>query len=189
MKSTLLAVALIALVACRDEAADLPSPTTMTAAAVGHYCQMNLLEHVGPKAQVYLAGMPQPLFFSQIRDAIAYQRLPEQSDTIRVIYVSDMGSAPSWDAPGADNWINAADAFYVLGSTRTGGMGAPEFIPFTSTTEAEKFATRYGGTVMQLDEIPDADVLTPVEIAPDTADSDELNYQKRLRALSREIGD
>ena len=107
-RALLAGLALLALSACRDEAALRPLPVAMTPAAVGHYCQMNLFDHPGPKAQVHLEGLPDPLFFSQVRDAIAYQRMPEQSHAITKIHVSDMGAAPGWDDPGAENWIAAA---------------------------------------------------------------------------------
>ncbi|PKP72230.1 MAG: copper resistance protein CopZ [Alphaproteobacteria bacterium HGW-Alphaproteobacteria-5] len=189
MKPAVLALAiLITLSACREEVADLPPPVTMSAAAVGHYCQMNILEHPGPKAQVHLAGLAQPLFFSQVRDAIAYQRLPEQSGLIRAIYVNDMGVAPNWEDTGADNWIDATKAFFVVGSARMGGMGAPELVPFAESGAAAGFAAQNGGEVLRLAAIPDEDVLTPVELTPGTSDAEEQDYRERLRALSNETG-
>ena len=157
----------------------------MTAEAVGHYCQMNLLEHSGPKAQVHLDGMSWPLFFSQVRDAIAYQRMPEQSHLIRVIYVSDMGAAGvSWDDPGAENWIPAASAFYVVGAEIVGGMGAPELVPFSDPAAAEAFTVAHGGQVMELAAIPDAEILAPVEFDEDIGAGDGHDFEDRLRALS-----
>lgn len=163
----LLALVALALSACKEEVAERPLPVTMTAEAVGHYCQMDLLEHPGPKAQVHLAGLPDPLFFSQVRDAIAYQRMPEQSHAIAAIYVSDMGAAPSWDAPGADNWIAAETAVYVVGATVAGGMGAPELIPFADRAAAENFVARNGGEVLPLLSVSDEAVLAPVEFRLD----------------------
>ena len=110
------ALAALALAACKDEVAERPLPVALTAQSVGHYCQMNLLEHPGPKAQVHLQGLPDPLFFSQVRDAIAYQRMPEQSHAITAVYVNDMGAAPSWDDPGAENWAAAEDVVFVVGA-------------------------------------------------------------------------
>lgn len=185
MKRALWMLALLALTACREDAASLPGPVTMTAEAVGHYCQMNLMEHPGPKAQVHLAGLADPLFFSQVRDAIAYQRMPEQSYPIRVIYVSDMGAAPSWESPGADNWTPARDAFYVVGSSRVGGMGAPELVPFADPQAAADFAARHGGQVMRLEQIPDSAVLAPVD-ATASGGQDDADYAARLKKLSRD---
>ena len=188
-----LAAAVLALAGCREEAAAPPEPVKMTTQAVGHFCQMNMREHPGPKAQVHLDGLPgAPLFFSQVRDAIAYRRMPEQSHAITAIYVSDMGAAPSWQSPGADNWIAAAQAHYVIGSERVGGMGAPELVPFSDRADARAFAARHGGRVVPLADIPDAAVLAPVAegdattpAAPgDTGKDDDAGYAARLRALS-----
>jgi copper chaperone NosL len=168
MNRFLLAVlAALALAACKEDVADRPLPVGMTADAVGHYCQMNLLEHPGPKAQVHLEGLPAPLFFSQVRDAIAYQRMPEQSHAIAAIYVSDMSVAPSWEDPGAENWVAAEDAVYVVGASVPGGMGAPELVPFTTRAAAESFVAENGGEILALDAIPDGLVLAPVEFALD----------------------
>jgi copper chaperone NosL len=116
---------------------------------------------------VHLDGLPVPLFFSQVRDAIAYQRAPEQSHEILVIYVSDMGKAPSWEEPGAENWTPASTAYFVAGASTPGGMGAPEFVPFSARTAAADFAAKHGGHVLTLNEIADGDVLAPVEFATD----------------------
>ncbi|WP_370878626.1 nitrous oxide reductase accessory protein NosL [Pararhizobium capsulatum] len=36
----------------------------------------------------------------------------------------------TWERPGNGNWILASNAFYVVGSARQGGMGAPETVLF-----------------------------------------------------------
>ena len=178
----------LTLSACKEEAAQDLTPVDMTAETLGHFCQMNLLEHPGPKAQIHLEGMPgTPIYFSQVRDALAYQRMPEQSLPMLAIYVNDMGAAgASWESPGTGNWIPADTAFYVLGSAREGGMGAPETVPFASRDAAEAFAKAEGGAVMTLDAIPDASVLAPVEMSADMThdQSDgEDDFDDRLRAI------
>jgi copper chaperone NosL len=161
-------VAALALPACsRSEATSVPAPVAMTEDALGYYCQMHVMEHPGPKAQIHLEGVREPLFFSQVRDAVAYQRMPEQSYSIRAIYVSDMAAAPSWEEPGADNWAVAEAAHYVIDADITGGMGAPELVPFSTREAAESFVRRHGGSIARLDEIPDEAVLTPVEFDVD----------------------
>lgn len=175
------------LAACKEEVVQDTTPVPLTAEAVGHYCQMNLLEHAGPKAQAHLGGLPgAPIFFSQVRDVVAYLRMPEQSHEIVAVWVNDMGaSGASWEAPGADNWISVHDAFFVVGADIVGGMGAPELVPFSTSRAAQAFAARNGGSVMGLDAIPDAAVLAPVEL---TQDSDDSAFQDRLRALSDKMG-
>jgi len=126
IRPILIAAALLLLPACREDIAALPRPVALTEESTGHYCQMELLEHPGPKAQAHLAGLEHPLFFSQVRDVVAYQRMPEQSHVVTVAYVSDMGApGATWDDPGAENWIAATEAHYVVGSAIAGGMGAP----------------------------------------------------------------
>lgn len=182
----LLLIASFALGACEEEAMQDLTPREVSADTIGHYCQMLLVEHSGPNAQVHLEGVPySPLFFSQVRDAIAYARAPEQMAPILAIHVNDMGAeGASWDDPGDGNWIDAEDAFYVVGSAREGGMGAPETVPFRDRHAAEAFARAEGGEILPLADIPDAMVLAPA----DMGDEDDDDYQRRLRALSSTVG-
>jgi copper chaperone NosL len=187
MRSLLFTLTLLAVTACKQDSAQDTTALPLTAEAVGHYCQMNLLEHEGPKAQAHLAGLPgAPLFFSQVRDVVAYTRMPEQSHEILTVWVNDMGALDAtWNAPGPTNWIAAEDAVYVVGGRAVGGMGAPEIVPFSKPEDAAQFAETNGGQVMQLSEIPDSVVLAPVALDGDTSDED---YDNRLRALSRTSG-
>jgi len=183
MRRALFLVAVLALAGCKEEVPQDVSPVALDERAVGHYCQMELLEHDGPKAQVHLGGLPgAPLFFSQTRDAVAYSRMPEQSHEILAIWVNDMGaSGATWTDPGAENWIEASAAHYVVGARVIGGMGAPEIVPFSDASAAKGFAEANGGMVMGLDDIPDDAVLTPVDLDGDEPDGD---FETRLRALS-----
>jgi len=186
MKRALIICAVL-LSACKEEAQNV-SPVALTEESVGHYCQMNLLEHDGPKAQVHMNGNPgKPLYFSQVRDAIAYSRLPEQDGVILAIWVNDMGApGATWAEPGAANWIDATTAHYVVGSSVEGGMGAPELVPFADLEKAAGFAAKHGGTAMSLAAIPDTAVISPVALPGDgTTDAD---YSNRLKALSDKIG-
>jgi len=157
-------IAMLALGACQEEEARAPDPVTMTDEALGHFCMMQLDQHPGPKAQIHLSGLPDPIFFSQVRDALAYLKGPERDAEIAAVYVSDMGAAPSWDAPGNDNWTEARTAHFVVGAGVTGGMGAPEIVPFSDADAARVFADREGGEVMTLAAIPPETVLAPVDI-------------------------
>lgn len=186
-------IALLALAACREESAEIPPAVEMTASAVGHYCQMDLLEHPGPKAQIHLKDVAAPIFFSQVRDALAFQRMPEQSNIIAAIYVSDMDRAASWAEPGASNWVAADAAWYVMGSSQAGGMGADEMVPFGSEAGAQAFAAEHGGRVLRMGDIPDSAVLAPAgspdpaadpAAAPDDADAD-TDYLDRLKAATK----
>lgn len=188
MMRFLMILALLTVAACKEEVAQDTSALPLTAEAVGHFCQMDLFEHEGPKAQAHLAGLPgMPLFFSQVRDVIAYLRMPEQSHEILTTWVNDMGAPDAtWATPGTANWINAKTAIFVVGARVKGGMGAPEIVPFSDRGKAADFMLANGGQIMQLDEIPDNAVLAPVVL---DGDNDDTDYNNRLRALSKKSGD
>ncbi|MGL3609052.1 nitrous oxide reductase accessory protein NosL [Rhizobium sp. G187] len=190
LRPILFILGLTLLAGCQQKTAQDTTPQDMTAETLGHYCQMNLLEHPGPKGQVFLEGMPAPLFFSQVRDVIAYMRGPEQMAPIVAVYVNDMGArGATWDHPGDGNWIAVDKAVYVVGSTRQGGMGAPETVPFSNSEKAQSFARAEGGRVLAFDEITDDMVLTPVDAEPKSdAGNGDADLQKRLRALPNKAG-
>ncbi len=170
------------LAACQEELAQNTDPLPLNPETIGHFCQMNLLEHEGPKGQVHLEGLPgAPLFFSQVSDLVVYLRLPEQSHPILATYVSDMGApGATWASPGAANWTDARTAHYVVGAAVEGGMGAPEVVPFSSLAAAQAFAQEHGGAVMALDTIPDSAVTAPISDAA----TGEDDYARRLKALT-----
>ncbi|MHB0773455.1 nitrous oxide reductase accessory protein NosL [Bradyrhizobium sp. 1.29L] len=154
----LLAIAcalLIALAGCNEkQAAKIPPPHRMTAEDIGHYCGMNVLEHPGPKGHIFAASLMEPVWFSSVRDTIAFTMLPDEPKDILAIYVSDMGKTPDWDKPGADNWIEARKALFVIESRVKSGMGGDEAVPFSDRAAAEKFAGENGGRVVEFDEVP-----------------------------------
>ena len=144
-----------ALAGCeQNEAALPPPPVAMTKDAIGHYCGMNLFEHPGPKGQIIVKSLIEPVWFSSARDAIAFTMLPDEPKDIRAIYVSDMGKALSWDKPGADNWIEARKALFVIGSRVKGGMGSEEAVPFSDHAAAEAFVSKNGGRIVSFAEVP-----------------------------------
>ncbi len=112
---------------------------------------MTVVNHKGPKGQVILTDK-QVLWFTSVRDTIAFSLSPEEPKNIAAIYVSDMTQA-NWNNPGADNWINARSAWYVLGSDRLGGMNTPETIPFKTKEAAKLFASKQGGIVYSFSSI------------------------------------
>ncbi|MCC7281847.1 MAG: nitrous oxide reductase accessory protein NosL [Acetobacteraceae bacterium] len=150
------AAALLMLAGCNEDSPDakLPPPAALTADAVGLFCGMNLVEHPGPKGQIITRSGLAPFWFSSVRDTVAFTLLPDQPRDIRAIYVSDMGRAPSWEDPGATNWIDARKAFFVIESGKEGGMGAAEAVPFGERAAADAFAAANGGRVVGLAAIP-----------------------------------
>lgn len=167
--------------ACQNSAEQAPpQPVPLSEDAVGHYCQMYVLDHGGPKAQIHLVRIEAPLWFAQVSEAVSYVHDPEQMAEIAAIYVTDMGQAKSWSDVGATNWIAAKGAFYVIESKRMGGMGTPEAIPFARREEADAFAREHGGRVVGFDDIPEAYVRAGSEFMANSppADGAELGRDK-----------
>ena len=160
MKRLALAALLaLSLAACREETTALAAPVTLTADAVGRYCGMNLAEHEGPKGQVILAEGHDPFWFSSARDTLAFTMMPDEPKDYAAVYVSDMGRAESWAEPGADNWVEARQALYVIGSDAQSGMGGSEIVPFSTREAAETFTAWHGGTVAAYAELTPEQVL------------------------------
>ncbi len=160
---------LVLLPACgEDRTAETPEPRELTRAAIGHYCNMIVEDHPGPKGQIFLSDKEDPIWFSSVRDTIAFTLLPEEAKNIAAIYVNDMGRA-SWAAPEAGTWIDAKAAWYVIGSGRRGGMGAPETVPFAERSAAESFVAEHGGTVVAFADISADAVLGEVPDSEDPA--------------------
>lgn len=145
------------LVGCTDDLdqqkANAPAPEEITREDIGYYCNMIVADHLGPKGQVHIDGRDDPVWFSSVRDAIVFTLLPEEPKNIAAIYVNDMGRA-SWENPEAGTWIDARRAWYVIGSAKVGGMGAPEAVPFGQKADAEAFVERNGGQVVAFDSVP-----------------------------------
>ena len=147
------------LPACEPaKVAEAPPAKTLTRDASGYYCLMIVMHHSGPKGQVFLSDKTEPLWFTSVRDVIAFTLSPEEPRNIAAIYVNDMTNA-DWDNPGVDNWIDAKTAWYVIGSKKIGGMGAPEAIPFSTKENAEIFAKNESGAVYSFATIPKAYIL------------------------------
>jgi copper chaperone NosL len=161
--AALLAAALVALplLACHDDGtgAAIPGPAEPTADSVAHFCDMAVLEHPGPKGQIFLAGQSAPVWFSSVRDTFAYTMLPEEPKNIVAIYVNDMAKATDWQRPQAGDWVEARAAWFVLDSDYRGGMGSREAVPFSAEKAAQGFAAAHGGKVARFAQVPESYVL------------------------------
>jgi copper chaperone NosL len=158
MKRLALALCLFAaplLASCQKERdAAAPPPREVTDSSVAQFCGMNLSEHAGPKAQIFIRGLPDPYWFSTVRDAFAFLMLPEMPKATIAIFVNDMARAKYWDQPEPGLWVEAKQAVYVIGSRRRSGMNSDEAIPFGTSGAAEKFAAAEGGRIVRFDDMP-----------------------------------
>jgi copper chaperone NosL len=143
------------LASCKqDGEAAAPRPHEVTDASVAQFCGMSLNEHAGPKAQIFVRGLPDPYWFATVRDAFAFLMLPEMPKAIVAVYVNDMARAKDWEQPEAGTWIDANQAFYVIGSRRRSGMNSEEAIPFGNSDAAENFVAAEGGRIVRFDAMP-----------------------------------
>lgn len=170
MRRTLISLAalasLLALAACGpDEIAELPKPVQLTEEASGHFCNMTILDHPGPKAQAFVKGGDAPFWFTSARDAIAFAVLPESARSVAVIYVTDMATVASWEDTTSGKWIEAKSAHYVIGSRKRGGMGAAEAVPFGNAAAARAFSKTFGGEVVTYAGVPQSYVLDASQVS------------------------
>ncbi|MCP2517075.1 nitrous oxide reductase accessory protein NosL [Achromobacter mucicolens] len=148
---------MLALSACGGDepAAPPPAPQAVSADAVGHYCGMMLKDHAGPKGQIFVKGRAAPVWFSSIKQVFAYTRLPEEPKGLAAIYVNDLAAAGPDGAADPKAWVDAREAFYVIGSSFLGGMGAEDAMPFSDQTRAIAFAQAHGGRVVRFADVPE----------------------------------
>lgn len=142
------------LIACeKTQITETPPAQKLTREANGYYCLMTVVNHKGPKGQIILTDRQQALWFTSVRDTLAFTLSAEEPKNIAAIYVNDMSNA-NWDDPGADNWIDAYHAWYVIASKISGGMGSPEAVPFASKEKAQLFTEQQGGEIYDFNSIP-----------------------------------
>ncbi|MDR3461630.1 MAG: nitrous oxide reductase accessory protein NosL [Beijerinckiaceae bacterium] len=159
---------LIFLAACKrdDGVAELPPPREVTDSASAQFCGMALTEHAGPKAQIFVRGLTDPYWFASVRDAFAFILLPEMPKAISAVYVSDMARAKNWNQPEPGTWVEAHQAYFVIGSRRRGGMGTGEAIPFSNAAAARRFVDANGGRTIRFAEMPNDYILTATQGDP-----------------------
>ncbi len=171
--------------ACGEEkVAEVPPPARLDRKATADFTGMITSDHDGPKGQIGLGGQDTPLWFSNVRDSVAFTMLAEEPDGIAT-YIHDIAGAEPWAHPGPDAWMPARDSVCVIGSRRRGGIGAPAPVPFSSHKAAQAFADSEGGRVVTFDEIP-RDFIFGRPHAPPIAESSSARDTSHARA---ETGD
>ncbi|MBL1141214.1 MAG: copper resistance protein CopZ [Proteobacteria bacterium] len=136
------------------------TPQVVTRDAIGYYCNMIVEDHSGPKGQIILTNKEKAIWFTSIRDAIAFSMLPDEPKNIASFFVTAMDEA-EWEHPEAqvDNWIKAQSAWFVINSAQRGGMGQMEAIPFKHKQSANSFISKHGGEILSYTEIPENYIL------------------------------
>ena len=122
-----------------------PAPAEIQAGASCDLDGMLLSDYPGPKGQIYYVGEPKVSWFCDTVELLSTLLAPEQQRSVRAAYVQDMAKA-DWDQPRG-HWMDARQAWYVLGSRRQGSMG-PTLASLGSEAAAQAFAAQHGGRVL-----------------------------------------
>jgi len=121
-----------------------------------HLCGMLITNFSGPKAELFRQGVTKEegnsvKKFCSTRDMFSFYLDPENNRNVTTILVHDMSKAP-WDAPDDGYFIDARQAWYVVGSRQTGAMGKT-LASFSAKTDADAFASEFGGKVIDFNAV------------------------------------
>lgn len=111
-----------------------------------HVCGMAITRFPGPKGEAITAREQQVHKFCSTRDMFSWALQPENAKRDHTLYVHDMAQT-DWEHPDDTALIDAREAYFVVGSERTGAMG-PTLASFASEESAKGFANEFGGEVV-----------------------------------------
>ena len=117
-----------------------------------HLCGMIITNFAGPKGELYRKEQQNTVHkFCSTRDMFSYYLDPENRRNVSVMYVHDMSKMP-WEAPDDGYFINAKNAWFVTGSSKSGAMGKT-LASFSKQKDVESFAREYGGKVLNFEQV------------------------------------
>lgn len=140
--------ALLVLAACGDVARSLAAgePGDDAVCALDG---MSIKDYPGPKAQVVFKD-GRIDYFCTLAELFEVLFGDDGRHAVGASYVQDMGQA-DWNKPRG-HWIAAGTAFYVLESRAQGAMG-PTIGTFARQHDAQTFAAREGGRVLDYSQV------------------------------------
>jgi len=121
-----------------------------------HLCGMLISNFSGPKGELFRKGITEAdgnsvKKFCSTRDMFSFYLDPENKRNVTSILVHDMSKSP-WETPNDAYFIDARNAWFVVGSSKTGAMGKT-LASFGEQADAKKFAVEYGGKVLGFSEV------------------------------------
>jgi len=111
---------------------------------------MIISHYPGPKAQIHYKDKDKIDFLCETKELFQIYAEPGMPARIAHAFVQDSGET-GWDTPKG-HWIDAIKAYYVVGSSKTGSMGAT-YASFSDMTKAQAFAKQYSGSLKSFEEI------------------------------------
>lgn len=121
-----------------------------------HLCGMLISNFSGPKGELFRKGITEAdgnsvKKFCSTRDMFSFYLDPENQRNVTSMLVHDMSKSP-WDTPNDAYFIDARNAWFVVGSSKTGAMGKT-LASFSEQADAKKFADEFGGKVLNFTQV------------------------------------
>jgi len=154
-----LSIVLVAVIGCSEQSEQqqvIHQAVAIESSDECHLCGMLITNFSGPKAELFRKGVTEAdgnsvKKFCSTRDMFSFYLDPENKRNVTTILVHDMSKAP-WNAPNDGYFIDARNAWYVVGSEKMGAMGKT-LASFSAKTDADAFATEFGGTVIDFNAV------------------------------------
>ena len=121
-----------------------------------HLCGMLIINFAGPKAELFRKGVTKAegnsvKKFCSTRDMFSFYLDPENNRNVTTILVHDMSKAP-WNAANDSYFIDARQAWSVVGANKIGAMGKT-LASFSAKNDADAFAIAFGGKVIDFNAV------------------------------------
>jgi len=159
LRKLLLSIVLVAVIGCSEQSEQqqvIHLAVAIESSDECHLCGMLITNFSGPKAELFRKGVTEAdgnsvKKFCSTRDMFSFYLDPENKRNVTTILVHDMSKAP-WNAPNDGYFIDARNAWYVVGSEKMGAMGKT-LASFSAKADADAFAKEFGGTVIDFDAV------------------------------------
>ncbi|WP_077284050.1 nitrous oxide reductase accessory protein NosL [Cognaticolwellia aestuarii] len=159
LRKLLLSIVLVAVIGCSEQSEQqqvIHQAVAIESSDECHLCGMLITNFSGPKAELFRKGVTEAdgnsvKKFCSTRDMFSFYLDPENKRNVTTILVHDMSKAP-WNAPNDGYFIDARNAWYVVGSEKMGAMGKT-LASFSAKADADAFAKEFGGTVIDFDAV------------------------------------
>lgn len=145
------ATALAACSGSEETARAKPEPVHFESGDECHVCGMVVTRFPGPKGESISGKEERVRKFCSTRDMFSWALQPENVKRDHTLYVHDMAET-EWEHPDDTALIDAREAWFVVGSERTGAMG-PTLASFADQADAEVFIEEHGGEVVAFSDV------------------------------------
>ena len=149
VKKTLFAAVCVAamLSGCGgEEAPKAHQPVPIGAHDRCHLCGMVIVHYEGPKAQIFIKDVEEPLKFCSGRDAFTFALQPENARRLEAFFIHDLAKT-GWKKPDDRAFVDARSMHYVYGHNIAGVMGN-EPAAFSDKKAAMDFIAKESGSLV-----------------------------------------